>query len=74
MIKYSDKCNITANNRTVEADVMGFRPLDSLTVAIANNKLTLKYVERTHIYYGEAMGMEFTSNGPKTFYVKDGRR
>lgn len=74
MEKHADTCDITANDKTVEADVMGFRPLDSLTVAIAGNRLTLKYVERTNIYYGKAMGMEFVSNGPKTFYVKNGRR
>lgn len=73
MEKHADTCKVTGNDKTIEAGVMSFKPLDSLTVAIAGNKLTLKYVERTNIYYGRALGMEFTSPGPKTFYVKEGR-
>jgi hypothetical protein len=52
---------------------MNFRHQDGLTVAIAGNKIVMKYNKAHDIYIGSAMGMEFTTPGPKTYNVREGR-
>ena len=75
MIKYEDSCKITntATDIEVDADVMNFRLEDGLTVAVAGNKIVLKYNKKHNIYIGNALGMEFTSKGPKYYDVNQGR-
>jgi len=70
---YNDKCSITCTDKdqVVEAEVMDFRPKQNLTVVLANNKIHMKYNGR--LYVGNAIGMEFTSQGPDEHVVKQGR-
>jgi len=70
---YEDKCSITCTDKDqiVEAEVMEFRPKQHLTVVLATNKIHMKYNGR--LYVGNAVGMEFTSNGPDEHVVKQGR-
>jgi len=70
---YDDKCSITCTDKdqVVEAEVMDFRPKQNLTVVLASNKIHMKYNGR--LYVGNAVGMEFTSNGPDEHVVKQGR-
>ena len=70
---YNDKCSITCTDKdqVVEAEVMEFRPKQHLTVVLATNKIHMKYNGR--LYVGNAVGMEFTSNGPEEHVIKQGR-
>ena len=70
---YEDKCSITCTDKdqVVEADIMEFKPKQHLTVVLASNKIHMKYNGR--LYVGNAVGMEFTSNGPDEHVVKQGR-
>jgi hypothetical protein len=69
--EYEDRCAIhnTDHDKTVEVAVMDFKPEARLTVSVQNSvKLVL-----TYIYVGSQAGMEFTSQGPRGYTVKDGR-
>tara|TARA_B100002019_G_scaffold103751_1_gene89291 strand:+ start:4052 stop:4285 length:234 start_codon:yes stop_codon:yes gene_type:complete len=74
-IKYEQKCNVTCNDNdnTVEADIISFSPEDRLIVAIAGNKIQLNY-NRHGRYIGNKVGMEFISEGPKSYEVNMGRQ
>jgi len=74
--EYEDKCVIhnTDHNKTIEVAVMDFRPQAKLTVSVQNSvKLILSYDEKHKIYVGSQAGMEFTSEGPRGYTVKEGR-
>lgn len=75
MIHHDETCSVhcTDNDKTVEAEVMNFRPQDGLTVILATNKIVMKYKKQHDIYVGSLMGMEFTSKGPKYYETKQGR-
>jgi len=70
---YEDKCSITCTDKdqVVEAEVMEFRPKQHLTVVLATNKIHMKYNGR--LYVGNAVSMEFTSQGPQEHVIKQGR-
>lgn len=70
---FEDKCSIncTDKDQIVEAEVMEFKPEQHLTVVLATNKIHMKYNGR--LYVGNAAGMEFTSQGPESYTVKQGR-
>ena len=74
-VEYDKNCKITNTGTEVEveAEVANFRPKDGLTVVVAANKIVLKYNSKHDIYIGSAMGMEFTSEGPKYYETKQGR-
>jgi len=74
-IEYDKTCNLycTDNEKTTTAEVVHFRPEDGLTVVIAQSKLVMKYKKTAGVYIGNLMGMEFTSEGPKYYEVKQGR-
>lgn len=74
-IDYDSQCELycTDNDKTAIAEVMHFRPEDGLTVVIAESKLVMKYIKKQNIYVGNLMGMEFTTNGPKYYELKQGR-
>lgn len=76
MLKYDQTCEVTCidNGKTVTADVEHFRPQDGLTVVVATNRIIMKYKKNSNIYVGNLMGMEFTSNGPKHYEIKQGRQ
>jgi len=75
MIQHDQTCKIvnTATEVEVDAEVAHFRPYDGLTVIVATNKIILKYNKKHDVYIGKAMGMEFTSKGPKYYETKQGR-
>ena len=75
MIRHDDTCTVTCtdNDNTAQANVLNFRHEDGLTVAIAGNKIVMKYNKAHKIYIGNALGMEFTTPGPKYYEVKQGR-
>ncbi len=76
MIKHEDTCKLknVDTNIEVDAEVMNFRVEDGLTVSVAGNKIVLKYNNKTGEYFGKALGMEFVSDGPKYYDVKQGRQ
>lgn len=76
MIKYEDTCEVTCtdNGKTVPAEVMNFRAEDGLTIALATNKIVMKYNKRHNQYQGSMHGMEFTSPGPKYYDIRQGRQ
>lgn len=76
MIRYEDTCLLTCtnNDNIATANVMSFKHQDSLTVAVAGNKIVLKYNKPNDVYIGNALGLEFTTPGPKYYEVKQGRQ
>ena len=74
---YDDKCKIfnTDHEKSVEVDILDFVPQKKLIVSVQKSvKLTLAWDDKHHIYVGSMGGMEFTSEGPRGYTVKDGRR
>ena len=73
-IKYEQKCKVICNDndKEVEADIMSFTPESRLIVAIAGNKIQLNY-NNHGMYIGNKVGMEFISEGPKSYEINKGR-
>jgi len=70
---YENKATLT-NTRSevaVEAEVDSFREGVGFDAFIATNKIKMKWNGK--VYVGNAHGMEFTSQGPASFTVKEGR-
>lgn len=65
------KVTCTHNDKTVDAEVMQYKEKDMLIVAMATNKIHMKWTGK--VFVGNAFGMEFTSPGPKEHTVKEGR-
>ena len=61
----------TNSEVSVEAEVDNFRTKDSMNVFMATNKIHMKYNGR--VYVGNAFGYEFTTPGPESYNVKEGR-
>ena len=61
----------TRNDQTVECEVDNVRTNESLDAFIANTKIHLRWNGK--VYVGNALGMEFTTDGPKEFNTKKGR-
>jgi len=70
---YDNKCMVTCtdNDKVAEAEVDNFKEKDSLTIFLATNKIHMKYNGR--VYVGNAFGYEFTTPGPESYNVKEGR-
>ena len=70
---FENKCMVTCtnNDRIVEAEIDNFRSKDSMNVFMATNKIHMKYNGR--VYVGNAFGYEFTTPGPESYNVKEGR-
>ena len=70
---FENKCMVTCtnNDRIVEAEMDNFRAKDSMNVFMATNKIHMKYNGR--VYVGNAFGYEFTTPGPESYNVKEGR-
>ena len=70
---FENKCMVTCtnNDRIVEAEIDNFRAKDSMNVFMATNKINMKYNGR--VYVGNAFGYEFTTPGPESYNVKEGR-
>jgi|TARA_B110000908_G_scaffold43923_1_gene53405 hypothetical protein len=56
----------------VEAEVDNIRVNESLDAYVAKNKV--KMIWNGRIFVGNAVGMEFTTPGPKEYHYSDGRR
>ena len=66
----------TRNENEVECEVDNVRKTDkgvneSLDAFVASNKIHMRWNGKT--YVGNALGMEFTTNGPVEFNTKKGR-
>ena len=61
----------TKSDVSVEAEADNFREHVSFDAFIATNKIPMKWNGK--VYVGNAHGMEFTSEGPKVRYIKEGR-
>ena len=66
------KVTCTNNDKIVEAELDNFKDKQSMDVYMATNKVHMKYNGK--VYVGNAFGMEFTTPGPDSFIVKEGRR
>lgn len=76
MIHFDDTCTVYCidNEKKATAQVAHFRPKDGLTVYLAESKMMMKYKPGADVYVGNLMGREFTSQGPKFYETKQGRR
>ena len=66
----------TRNEQEVECEVDNIRKTDkglneSLDAFVASNKIHMRWNGKT--YVGNALGMEFTTDGPQQFNTKKGR-
>ena len=70
---YEDKIQITCvdKDQIVEAEVMTFKAKEYCTAVIAGNKINMRWNGR--LYVGNAIGLEFVTNGPQEISVKKGR-
>jgi hypothetical protein len=62
----------TNNDKIVEAEVDNFKVKQSMDIYMATNKIHMKFNGR--VYVGSAFGMEFTTPGPDSFVLKEGRK
>ena len=58
----------TRNEQEVECEVDNIRANESLDAFVANTKIHFRWNGKT--YVGNALGMEFTTNGPKEITIK----
>ena len=73
---YDDKCKVhnTDHDKTVEAEILEFAPQRRLVISLERSvKVSLAYDDKHHIYVGSMGGLEFTSEGPTAYHVKEGR-
>ena len=73
---YSDTCTVhcTDHDRSVDAEILQFAPEKKLSVSLDRSvKVTLIYEPKHQIYVGSMGGLEFTSSGPQSYTVQDGR-
>ena len=70
---FENKCIVTCtnNDKVAEAEVDNFRVNESMNIFMATNKIHMKYNGR--VYVGNAFGYEFTTPGPDSYNVKQGR-
>jgi hypothetical protein len=61
----------TRNENEVECEVDNVRVNESLDAFVAANKIHMRWNGK--VYVGNALGMEFTTIGPKQFNTKKGR-
>jgi len=74
MIQYEKSAKLirTSNDVAVDAEIDNFTEGKSFDAFVANNKINMRWNGKT--YVGNALGMEFTSPGPKFYDVKQGRQ
>jgi hypothetical protein len=72
-IKHDNVCTITCtdNDKVLEVEVDNFKDKESMDIYVATNRIKMRWNGRT--YVGNSSGLEFTTLGPKTFNVKNGR-
>ena len=67
-VTYAETCKIhcTNNNKTMEVDILDFRPKDHLSVSVNKSvRVNMKYTGNNDLYVGTMAGLEFTTIGPK---------
>ncbi len=65
---YGETCKIhcTDNNKTMEVDILDFKPNQFLSVSVNKSvRVNLKYMDKQDLYVGQMAGLEFTTKGPK---------
>lgn len=65
--------NCTDTGKDAEADVVSFNNESRLVVNVAGNDIHMNYAGKHGIYVGSMSGLEFTSKGPKTTVITQGR-
>lgn len=70
---YEEKCKITCvdKDQVVEAEVMQFKDKEYCTAVIAGNKINMRWNGK--LYVGNAIGLEFVTDGPEEITVNQGR-
>ena len=73
-IVYANEATVISTNSGTEvtAEIDNFKEKDSMNVFMATNKIHMKYNGR--VYVGNAFGYEFTTPGPESYNVKEGRK
>lgn len=61
----------TSNGKAAEAEIDNFREGKGFDAFLATNKIPMRWNGKT--YVGNMYGMEFTTPGPKSYTVKEGR-
>ena len=74
MIQFGNRATLTntRNEMSVEVEIDNFREGKGFDAFPANNKVSMRYNGK--IYVGNALGMEFTSPGPASYNIKEGRQ
>ena len=65
------KLTNTNNGTTAEAEIDNFREGKGFDAFLATNKIPMRWNGKT--YVGNAFGMEFTTPGPLSYTVREGR-
>lgn len=61
----------TSNGKAAEAEIDNFKEGKGFDAFLATNKIPMRWNGK--IYVGNMYGMEFTTSGPKSYTVKEGR-
>lgn len=61
----------TSNGKAAEAEIDNFKEGKSFDAFLATNKIPMRWNGK--IYVGNQFGMEFTTPGPTSYSVKEGR-
>lgn len=61
----------TNNGTTAEAEIDNFKEGKGFDAYLATNKILFRWTGKT--YVGSAFGMEFTTDGPSSHTIKEGR-
>ena len=73
---YDKTCDVKSvdNGTTLTADVMEFMPENRLVVSLNKSvKVTMMYNKIKKKYVSSMAGLDFESNGPREYTVKEGR-
>jgi len=75
--EYKDNVVLTCleNNKTVEGEVLDFKPAYMMTVSIDRKvRVVLRYNTGKKLYLGKVGSLEFSSAGPHKTEITQGRR
>ena len=75
-VVYDDKVILkcTENDNVLEAEILDYKPAYMLTCSVNRQvKVYLRYNHANKIYQGNVGKLEFTSTGPKSTEIKQGR-
>lgn len=74
-VRYENICELYCvdTDRTQQAEVLDLQQHRMLTVAIAGNKIRLQWNPKHGHYQGKMAGLDFTTEGPRTYEVRTTR-